>query len=108
MLVDAMVTELLAMDPKAWQYQMQHAQHSVTQLSQNIAALHAHISLLEMPVSTLFLRTAALKAQFRSADTAIDANDAGSQHVHDDRAAMLSLGFLLNKLCAKIYEQMLS
>ena len=55
-LVDAMVAELLALDPKAWQYQMQHAQQSVTQLSQHIAALHAHISLLEIPVSHSLLQ----------------------------------------------------
>ncbi len=52
-LVDAMVAELLDMDPKLWQYQMQHAQQLVTQLSQNIAALHAHISLIEIPVSVI-------------------------------------------------------
>lgn len=49
-LVDKLVNDYLDMNPVTWQHQMQHAQHQVAQLSQNIAALHAHISLIEMPV----------------------------------------------------------
>lgn len=51
-----MVADLVGMEPQAWQFQMQHAQQSVAQLSQNIAALHAHISLLDIPVSSTIVR----------------------------------------------------
>lgn len=50
-LVDSMVQDLLDMDPRAWQYQVQHARSLVAQLSQTITALQAHISLHEIPVS---------------------------------------------------------
>lgn len=38
------------MDPNSWHQQLVHFQHSITQLTQNITALKAHLGVLDVPV----------------------------------------------------------
>jgi hypothetical protein len=49
-LVNDLVNGLMEMDPRTWQTQMQNGRQQFGRLSQNIANLQAHLSMIEIPV----------------------------------------------------------
>lgn len=52
-LVDGLVQALLDMDPTTWQHQVRQTETAIAHLSQHIATLQHHLSLLQVPVRCL-------------------------------------------------------